>query len=250
MVGLQANYRNELYKIRKKKKLAAGSILSILAVLIGQVSATLINQNLGLLLVNSTELPLMILGVMMYSIFPLFITFLTIDMFNNEYNSNTMKLILTRPTSRFSIFTGKLLALFTVLMINIASVMILSLIIGIIFNFSSVTLIGITRSIIAYLVSLLPLITFTLFVVILANLVKSGNSVFFLTILSFIGMYVLGIIFHQASSFLFTSMFDWYRLWISESIQWLKLLRMSLSMIGFSIMLYCIGYLLFERKVV
>lgn len=250
MVGLQANYRNELYKIRKKKKLVVGSILSILAVVIGQVSATLINQNLGLLVVRSTELPLMILGVMMYSIFPLFITFITIDMFNNEFNRNTMKLVLTRPSSRFTIFTGKLLALFTVLILNIASVMVLSLIIGIVFNLSSVTYIGIIRSIVAYLVSILPLIAFALFVVLLANLVKSGNSVFFLTVLSFIGMYVAGIIFHQASSFLFTSMFDWYRLWISESIQWLKLLRMGLSMVGFSIMLYCIAYLSFERKVV
>jgi ABC-2 type transport system permease protein len=171
-------------------------------------------------------------------------------MFNSEYNSNTMKLILTRPTSRFSIFTGKFLALLTILAINIGCVMVLSLVIGIIFNFDSVTFIGIVRSMIAYVVSLLPLVTFTLFVVILANLVKSGNSVFFLTVLSFIFMYVLGIIFHQASSFLFTSMFDWYRLWISEAIQWFKLLRMSLIMIGFSIMLYCIGYLLFERKVV
>lgn len=250
MVGLKAAYQNELFKIRKKKKLVAGSILSIIAVLIGQVSTTLVNQNLGLLVVNSTDLPLIVLNVMMYSIFPLFVTFIAIDMFNSEYNTNTMKLILTRPASRFSIFTAKFLALLSIIVLNIVFVMLLSLIIGIAFNPSSITFIGIMRSIIAYIVSIVPLIVFALFVIIVANLIKSGNTVFFITILSFVLFYVLGILFHQASSFLFTSMFDWYRLWISDSIQFFKLLRMSLIMIGCSIMLYSIGYSLFERKVI
>lgn len=250
MDGLKATYQNELFKIRKKKKLIAGGILSIIAVLIGQVSTTLVNQNLGLLVVNSTDLPLIVLNVMMYSIFPLFVTFLTIDMFNSEYNTNTMKLVLTKPTSRFSIFTAKFLALLTIIALNIVFVMLLSLIIGIAFNFSTVTFIGIVRSIIAYIVSIVPLVVFALFVIILANLVKSGNTVFFLTILSFVLLYVIGLLFHPASSFLFTSMFDWYRLWISDSLHFFKLLRMSLIMIGCSIMLYSIGYSLFERKVI
>lgn len=250
MDGLKATYQNELFKIRKKKKLIAGSVLSIIAVLIGQVSTTLVNQNLGLLVVNSTDLPLIVLNVMMYSIFPLFVTFLTIDMFNGEYNTNTMKLVLTKPTSRFSIFTAKFLALLTIIALNIVFVMLLSLIIGIAFNFSTVTFIGIVRSIIAYIVSIVPLVVFALFVIILANLVKSGNTVFFLIILSFVLFYVIGVLFHPASSFLFTSMFDWYRLWISDSLHFFKLLRMSLIMIGCSIMLYSIGYSLFERKVI
>jgi len=250
MDGLKATYQNELFKIRKKKKLVAGSILSIVAVLIGQVSTTLVNQNLGLLVVNSTDLSLIVLNVMMYSLFPLFVTFLTIDMFNGEYNTNTMKLILTKPTSRFSIFTAKFLALLTIIVLNIVFVMLLSLLISIVFNFSSVAFIGIVRTIVAYIVSIVPLIVFALFVIILANWIKSGNTVFFLTIISFVLFYVIGVLFHQASSFLFTSMFDWYRLWISDSIHFFKLLRMSLIMIGCSVMLYSIGYSLFERKVI
>jgi len=250
MVGLKANYQNELFKICKKKKLVASCILSIIAVLIGQVSITLVNQSLGLLIVNSTDLSLIVLNVMMYSIFPLFVTFLTIDMFNSEFNNNTMKLILTKPTSRFSIFTAKFLALLTIIALNILFVMLLSLITGIAFNLNAVTFIGIVRIVVAYLVSIVPLLVFSLFVIVIANLVKSGNSVFFLSILSFALFYVIGIFFHQASSFLFTSMFDWYRLWISDSIQFFKLLRMSLIMIGCSIMLYSIGSSLFERKVI
>lgn len=250
MDGLKAAYVNEIFKIRKKKKLVVGCILSIIAILIGQVSTTLVNQNLGLLIVNSTDLPLIVLNLMMYTIFPLFITFIAIDMFNGEYNANTMKLILTKPVSRFNIFTAKFLALLTIIVLNIVFVMVLSLTIGIAFNPSTVTFIGILRSVVAYLVSILPLIVFALLVIILANLVKSGNAVFFLTIVTFAILYTVGILFHQTSSFLFTSMFDWYRLWISESLFFFKLLRMSLIMIGCSIMLYSIGYSLFERKVI
>lgn len=250
MDGFKASYWNELFKIQKKKKLIAAGILSIIAVLIGQISVTIVNQSLGLLIVNSAELPLIILGVMMYTIFPLFTTFIAIDMFNGEFNSNMMKVTLTRPASRFSIFSAKFAALATIIIINLLFVLILSLVIGIIFNPSSITFIGIFNACIAYIVSLLPLIVFSLLVILLANIVRGGLTVFFLTILLFGMLYGGGLLFSNASSFLFTSMFDWYRLWISESIHIFKLLRLTLIMIGCSIMLYTIGYTLFERKVI
>lgn len=252
MVGFRASYINELFKIQKKKKLVIAIILSILAVLIGQISVTMVNQSLGLLIVNSTELPLIILGVMMYTIFPLFITFIAIDMFNGEFNSNTMKLLLTKPATRLCIFTAKFAALATIIIINLFFVLVLSLLIGIVFNSASTTVIGIVHTIIAYLVSLIPLLVFALMVIVLANIVRGGLSVFFLSILIFGALYVVGLLFPQTSSFLFTSMFDWYRLWISDSFHLFifKLLRLSLIMIGSSIMLYTIGYTLFERKVI
>jgi len=248
MDGFKASYINELFKIQKKKKLVAIGILSILAVLVGQISVTLVNQKLGLLIVNSVELPLIILGVMMYTIFPLFITFIAIDMFNGEYNGNTMKLTLTRPASRFSIFTAKAAALATIIFINLMLVYILSLIIGIIFNPTSVSFTGLLNAGIAYLVSFLPLLVFSLLVIVLANIVRGGLTVFFLTILLFGLLYGAGLLFSNVSSFLFTSMFDWYRIWISESVHVFKLLRLTLIMLGFSLMLYTIGYTLFERK--
>ena len=250
MVGFKATYINELFKIQKKKKLVIALILSIIAVLIGQISVTLVNQSLGLLIVNSTELPIIILGIMMYTIFPLFITFIAIDMFNGEYNANTMKLTLTKPASRFCIFTAKFTALASVIVVNLLFVFLLSLIVGIIFNPSSTTASGIFHSLVAYVVSVLPLLVFGLLVIVLANIIRGGLAVFFLTVMIFAGFYVIGLLFTQASSFLFTSMFDWYRLWISEAANLFKLLRLSLIMIGFGLMLYSLGYTLFERKVI
>jgi len=250
MPGFKASYINELFKIQKKKKLVMAIVLSILAVLIGQISVTIVNQSFGLLIVNSTELPLMILSVMMYTIFPLLITFIAIDMYNGEFNSNTMKLTLTKPATRFCIFTAKFAAIATIIIMNLLFILLLSLVIGIIFNPASTTIIGIMHAFIAYFVSLLPLLIFALLVIVLANMVNGGLAVFFLTILIFGVLYIGGLFFSQVSSFLFTSMFDWYRLWISESFHLFKLLRMTLIMIGCGMMLYTIGYTLFERKVI
>jgi len=43
-------------------------------------------------------------------------------------------------------------------------------------------------------------------------------------------------------------MFDWYTLWISESINAFKIFRQVLIMSGCGIMLFTAGYYLFDSK--
>ncbi|MDF2921755.1 MAG: rane spanning protein [Paenibacillaceae bacterium] len=248
MEGFKAALMNEIVKLVKKKKMLAAAIFSILAVLVGQAAVTSIKHGLGLRVVGSTEFPLVVLSLVTYSILPLFAAFVAIDMFNGEFTSNTMKLTLLRPVSRFSVFCAKVVNLALFIIANLALVMVLSLLAGFLFNMTSVSIIGIVRVFLSYTATFLPVFVFSLLVVCLGNVIRGGLAVFFLSVVSFIALWVLGAVFSAYSSFFITSMFDWYTLWISDSLNLTKILRQTLIMSGCGIMLFTAGFYCFDRK--
>jgi ABC-2 type transport system permease protein len=248
MAGFKAAFINEAVKLLKKKKMMAAAILSILAVTIGQIAVTTIKHGLGLRVVGSVEFPIVLLSFITYTLLPLFAIFVAIDMFNGESSSNTMKITLLRPVSRFGVFSAKVLNLALFIAGNLLFVMLLSLIAGFIFNPSSASFAGILKVIFSYGLTFFPVFVFALIVVLLSNVIQGGLAVFFLSILIFIVFNSLGIVFSSYSSFFITSMFDWYTLWISESINVFKIFRQILIMSGCGMMLFTTGYYLFDRK--
>lgn len=248
MEGFRAAFAVETCKLWKKKKIIAAAVLSIVAVLIGQLAVVVINNSLGLRVVGSGEFPLIVLSFFLYTIFPLFVTFVAADMFNGEFSANTMKLALMRPVSRLGVFSAKVGAIAAFIAANLMFVLVLSLAAGIAFNPASLGLAGVLRIVVAYAVSFLPVFVFGLLVVVLTNVVRSGLAVFFLAVVVFVGFYAAGLFFSNIESFLITSMFDWYRHWIAESVNGFKIMRQALIMIGCGTMLFAAGYWLFDRK--
>ena len=248
MDGFRAAFQNELFKLVKRKKMNAAAILAILAVVIGQVAVSAVKHGFGLRLVGGTEFPLVVLSAFSYTLLPLFAAFVAIDMFNGEYSSNTMKLTLTRPVSRFGVFSAKVSAIALFIAVNLVFVMVLSLTAGLIFNPTSSGWLGVARVFLSYAVTFVPVFVFILLVVLLANLVRGGLSVFFLSVLLFVAFTFLGILVPASSSFLVTSMFDWHTLWIAEKLSGFKIVRQGLIMGGFGVMLFTAGYMLFDRK--
>ena len=104
------------------------------------------------------------------------------------------------------------------------------------------------KVVLAYVVTGLPLFVFALAVVVLANLLRSGTAVFFLSVLLYLVFHFLGIVFSRYASFFVTSSFDWYTLWIADAVNWGKILRQLLILLGCGMMLFTAGYYLFERK--
>ena len=171
-----------------------------------------------------------------------------IDMFSGEFSSNTMKITLTRPVSRLGVFAAKILNIAFFILINLAFVMLLTSLTSLVFNRTSVSIIGVTRILISYSTAFLPVFVFSLFIVVLCNVFRGGLTVFFLSVITFIGLYFLGALFSKYSSFFITSMFDWYRLWISDSPNIFKIIRQFLILSGCGIMFFTAGYYLFDRK--
>lgn len=248
MAGFKAAFINEMDKLLKKKKVLVAAVLSITAVIIGQLAVTAIQKGLGLRVAGSSEFPIMVLSVFSYTLLPLFAVFVAIDVFSGEFSSNTMKITLTRPVSRMGVFSAKVLSIALFILANLFFVMLLSTAAGIVFNMSSVSFLGIVRVFLSYTAMFLPVFVFALFTVLLANVFRGGVSVFLLSVLAFIGLNFLGVVFSRYSSFFITSMFDWYRLWISSIPNVFKILRQFLIMAGCGTMFFTGGYYLFDRK--
>ncbi|HOM03230.1 MAG TPA: ABC transporter permease [Acetivibrio sp.] len=248
MATFKAAFINEVEKIYRKKKVVVAAILSLLAIVMGQLVVMGINKGFGLIAASSTQFPILVLSLLVNTILPLFTTLVAIDVFSGEFSHNTMKITLTRPVSRMKLYTAKICAVAFFVLANLVMVMLLSLAVGVVFNAVSLSVSGVFRIILSYIVTLIPVMGFALIVVFLSNVLKSGTTVFFLSIILFIAFNALSLVFPRYTNFFITSMFDWYVLWNVDIIPLGKLMREFLIMAGYVIMFYTAGYYLFDKK--
>lgn len=248
MEGFKAALINEIEKMYKKKKIIVAAILALAFIIIGQLAMIGLRNGFGIRGVGSMEFPLLVLSVVANSIIPLFATLITIDSFSGEYSQNTMKISLTRPVSRLKFFTAKLTAISLFIFANLIFVMVFSILAGFIFNTNTFTIYGILRIIVSYVVTLFPMIILIMVIALFTNLIGSGIGVFFLTIIVFLGFKVMGILFSDYSGILFTSMLDWYTLWIMNTFPFFKILREFFLLFSYGILLFTGGFYLFDKK--
>lgn len=245
MSSLRAAYINEIYKLSKRKKLVVSCILSIVAVLVAALVVSFANNFMGIRITGESEFSILVLSVLNYTLIPLFTIFVCIDMVGGEFSNQTMKMVLTRPVSRVKVYLSKALAAATFILVNLLFIMVTSLIISLFINGS---LAGVGRIFVAYIASFFPLFVFALFTMIISTIFRGTGSAFFLSILCFLICNVLGLFFNQLQSFLFTTAFDWYTLFLGSYINFQKIFRMFMILVGLGLMFFGIGYYLFDRK--
>ncbi|MGI5901439.1 MAG: ABC transporter permease [Desulfitobacteriia bacterium] len=248
MALFRAALSNELEKLYKKKKVLLALILSVLVVIIGQLIILVLRSGFGLRGVGSLEFSILILSIVVNTILPLFTALMAIDCFSGEYANNSIRITLTRPVSRFKIFTAKVTAIGIFILSNLLLLFILSTIAGFIFNTSSATISTFGHTFLAYLVSVFPLLVLALAIVLLTNILKSGTLVFFISIILFLALKAGGVLFSQYSNLFITSYLDWYNLWLISSLPFVKIIRLALLMLGYAIMLFTAGFYLFDKK--
>ena len=241
----KAVYINEIFKISKKKKITATLVFSVLFVIMAAIVVYSLNNFAGIRVTGSSEFSIMVLTILSYSILPLFTTFICIDMFAGEFADDTIKFTLTGPASRIKVFLGKILAAVTFIIGNLVFVMILSVVASLFINRNIPNLFKI---LISYIMAFMPIFIFALVVVLISNITKGTTSAFMLSIFIFLVFNGLSLVFPQIKSFLFTSTFDWYRLILVSYINFSKILRIFLILLGYGIMLIAAGYYLFEKK--
>ncbi|NLL07273.1 MAG: ABC transporter permease subunit [Clostridiaceae bacterium] len=248
MEGFKATVINEIEKMYKKKKMIVILIISVAVIAIGiLISIGLSSVGVGVFK-KSSVFPISVLSVLANTLLPLFTTLVAIDLFSGEFSHNTMKIALTRPVSRFKLFSAKITAIAFFVMVNLVVVMLLSTSVGLICNFNSITFIGIIRIIISYIVTLLPIMVLALIVVFFSNILKSSSAVFFLCIMLYMISFVMGKIFSPYSSLFITSMLDWHIHWVSDTMLITKITREFLIMLGYGIMFFTGGYYLFDKR--
>lgn len=248
MAVFQAALVNELEKLYKKKKALVAVLLALAVIVIGQLAIVGVRSGFGLRGAGSVEFPMLVLSVVVNTILPLFTALVAIDSFSGEFSQNSMRITLTRPVSRFKIFTAKITAIVLFIMVTLLLLLVFSMLAGFIFNTNSASLDSFTRTVFSYVVSVLPMIVIALGIVLLANLFKSGISVFFVSIVVFIALKVLGVVFSQYSSLFMTTQLDWYNLFLVNSFPVAKIVRQFLIMLGSGLMLFTAGFYLFDKK--
>lgn len=248
MGPFKAAFINEIEKMYRKKKAVVVVIISLLAIVMGQLMVTGISTGFGLRAASGMQFPIMVLSLFISTILPLFTALVTIDIFSGEFSHNTMKIALLRPITRLKLYTAKISAIAFFVLANLLVVMVLSTLTGILFNSVSLSAVGLFRILLSYLVTLVPVMALALVIVFLANIFKSSTAVFFLSIILFIVFNGLAIVFPRYASLFITSMFDWYNLWLADSIPVSKLVREFLIMAGYAIMFYTAGYYLYDKK--
>lgn len=245
METLKSVYINEIIKISKKKKLILTIILSILFVTLAAIAIYLLNNFAGIRVTGSSDFSIMVLTILSYSIFPLLTTFLCIDMFAGEFVDGTIKFTLTGPASRIKVFSGKVLAVATFIIGKLLFVMGISVIAATFINNNMPNLLKIFLS---YIMVFMPVFVFALVVILISNIAKGTTSAFMFSIFIFLLFNGLNLFFPQIKSFLFTSTFDWHRLILGSYINFSKILRVFLILLGYCIMLFTAGYYLFEKR--
>jgi len=248
MAVFQAALVNELEKLYKKKKALVALLISIAIIVIGQILIIGIRNGFGIRGVGSVEFPLLVLSIAVNSILPLFTALVTIDCFSGEFSHNLMRVTLTRPVSRFKIFSAKITAIALFITANLFLLFVFSMLAGFLFNANSASVGYFLKTVLAYSVSLLPVLVLALAIALLANMLRNGTSVFFVSILAFLGFKALGVFFSSYASILITSQLDWYQLWMAHSFPVAKIVRQLLIMIGYAIMFFTAGYYLFDKK--
>lgn len=245
MQMLKAAYLNELYKISKKKKIVVAAVLSIASVVLAGLIVAGVNNFMGIKVTGTSEFSILVLSVLNCTLIPLFTLFVCIDMFTGEFVDHTIKQTLTRPVSRIKVFSSKVLAAATFILADLLFVMIVSLAVS--FAIQGMSL-SVGKVFVAYLTSFLPLFVFALFVIVVANITKGTASAFLISVFAFLVFSGLGMVFGHYQSFFFTSMFDWYTLFIGSYVNWHKILRVLLILCGCGMMFFAGGYYLFDKK--
>jgi len=248
MVEFKAALTNEIEKLYKRKKVLVALIISLIFIIIGQLSMVVLRSGFGLRGVSSMVFPILVLSVVVNTILPLFTALVTIESFSGEFSQNTMKISLTRPISRLKFYTAKLTAIMLFILANLLFVMIFSILAGCLFNSNSFTFNSVIKILISYIVTLMPMVILSIIIAFFANIIRSGIGVFFLSIFVFVAFKGLGIIFYRFSGVFITSMMSWYTLFIMETIPTFKIFLQFMMMLSYGIIFFTAGYYLFDKK--
>lgn len=248
MVEFKAALTNEIEKLYKRKKVLVAVIISLIFIILGQLSMEVARTGFGLRVVSSTEFPILVLSVVVNTILPLFTALVTIESFSGEFSQNTMKIALTRPISRLKFFTAKLTAIMLFILANLLFVMIFSMLAGYFFNSNSFTTEGVFKILLSYTITLMPMAILSIIIIFFANIIRSGIGVFFLSIFVFVIFKGLGIIFYRYSGVFFTSMMSWYTLFLMDTIPTFKIFLQFMMMLSYGIIFFTAGYYIFDKK--
>lgn len=240
------NVRNEWNKLIRKRSTIVLYFLSAIFPLLAGPIIHMMQNKFGFTAFDGESFPLVILGLAVTIYLPLLLALGISDMFSGEQEQKTLSFLLVRPISRMKIFTSKIactgIYLFSLLMI----VCISSLLSGAIWM-ENFTLHGTFLSILAFVLSWLPLMAVGIMVVFLVLWFDSSSKAITFSILLYLIMMVISYLFPTLAQWIPTYDSNWYQRWINSGIS-IVVLGRTLYLLSFCTLFFSLGYYKFTHK--
>ena len=245
-----ASYRNEWDKLMSRKKyfvfLFIGLALCLIWAGLGHLLSSFIRSQGGFIL-NFSPTPMGTLPFFLQVMVP-FLMFMGVsDLLTVEGAENTMKAMVYRPVSRWKLYAAKILAVVTYSALYLICVFIITAALNQILGRPH-SINEVLTALASYALTLIPLTILASFAAMIALFGRSGTLTMFLLLMSYILLNILPVLFPVLSEMLFTSYLSWYRLWIGVRPDISKLIHMLLIVLGYGVVFFTAGSLLFDRK--
>jgi len=250
MKAFYASYLNEWDKLLCRKKyivfLCIGLVICLIWAGLGQLISNFASQQGGLSLTLAPT-PMGALPLFLQILVPFLMFMGVTDLITVEGSDNTMKAMICRPVERWKLYFSKILAVIAYAASYLACVFVVCAILNQIFG-KPLHVQEVFIALASYALALIPLAILAAFAALVALWGKSGTLTMFLLLMSFILLNVLPVFVPVLSEMLFTSYLSWYRLWIGASPGAAKMGHMLLIVLGYGVVFFTAGSLLFDRK--
>jgi len=250
MSSFVASYRNEWDKLIGRKKyvvfLIIGLLICIIWAALGHLISSFALQRVGLTL-NLAPTPMGVLPFFLHVLVPFLMFMGLTDLITVEGADNTMKAMVCRPVERWKLYISKILSVVSYAAVYLVSVFVVSAALNQVFG-RPLSVSGLLTALTSYALTLVPLAILASFAAFIALFGRSGTLTMFLLLFTYLVLNVLPVLFPVFNEMLFTSYLSWYRLWIGALPGAAKLVHMLLIVLGYGVVFFTAGSLLFERK--
>lgn len=243
MIAIAAGSRNEIVKLFKRRKYQVFLLLmGLLSIATSQLGGV-IKDRIGLSVLNT---PFLVLSLATGFILPLIIAMAAADLFTAEQENGSIRAAITRPVSRLSTFISKVLAIVLYTLLVLLVCLVTSLVCGLISNGFGVLNIG--EVILAYIVSVIPMLPMTLFAVSVSQLSRNSTSAVMLSVLGYTVIIATSIVMPSINPMLFSSYTGWYKLFIGEAIPGSYIFCVSILLAAYTLIFFAVSMWAFEKK--
>jgi len=243
-----ANVKNELFKLRKRKKYLVFLILGVLLCVGSALRVVLAN------LILDQEVPRKVLlgGLAGENLLFLLLVFLPLmallgccDLFAGEQGDHTIRFSLMRPIGKGKLFFSKAAAVFLLCLFDLVVLVGVSIAAQVGLGGGGQ---GVVRAMASGLLDLIPLAVLILFFCLLNQLVKGSGLAVVACLAAYVVLVLVGTYVPAAGGLLFTGYLRWHHLWVGVTLPFFSLLSRIGILAGYGLVFACCGYLLFDRK--
>jgi ABC-2 type transport system permease protein len=247
MHSLYGNIWNETLKITLKKKTVFFLAMTFLMPIGASLLIANFQSSIGIGAVSSQDFPIIMLGLFTGIFLPLFVFMGAADQFSGEMGDRTLKVVLTRPITRFKVFASKQISLGIYIAAYLAVAFLASAIASF-FLQGSLSMGSIGNWILAYGTAMLPLLTISIVAVCLAQFFSSSSGALTTSILLYIAVKVAAYFFPQVATYSPTAYTDWHMMWIGGSMATNQVFGVFMFLLACSILFFTAGFYLFDKK--